>query len=342
MKIYDIISESRLTEAPGGPVVGEFINAMLKGMAWAVGRGPRAKAAEQLAKVWAEDMIAAGKPTVKFSGGLGKNAAAKRAEEILTAAKMDPALAADELVVKDGFDSAKKIFLEAERKGLLKDIKTGAGIANKAVADFINWFAGKVKPLGYIYAAWEATDVFTDFYKAQLELKRQLDANIINQDTYAKDTLADQVVLIGQLGAAIVGGIGVAAISLSTVGAIKFAFIRRLKKTGPWTAPITAVLESATPAALVLFFKFITSEDGRKMFAEWLTSAGGVWMGFDGIWEYATNPKSAVEEMKNILLGGGGSNVPPAQQQPAQSGQRQQPAVVGTTPSGATLSGDWK
>ena len=65
-------------------------------------------------------------------------------------------------------------------------------------------------------------------------------------------------------------------------------------------------------------------------------------MGFDGIWEYATNPKSAVEEMKNILLGGGGSNVPPAQQQPAQSGQRQQPAVVGTTPSGATLSGDWK
>jgi hypothetical protein len=129
MKIYDIISESRLTEAPGGPVVGEFINAMLKGMAWTLGKGPRTKAAEELARVWSAEMIAAGKPQFKPPSGTApasiKEAAERRATEIFTTAKLDPALAADDAVLKEGYNAAKKIFLEAERKGILKDVWQG-------------------------------------------------------------------------------------------------------------------------------------------------------------------------------------------------------------------------
>lgn len=336
MKIYDIISESRLTEAPGAPVVAEFINAALKTMAWTLGRGPRTKAAEELAKVWAAEMIAAGKPTIK----LGTKTAEQIAEEILTAAKMDPALAADKAVREEGFNAAKKIYLQAENKGLLKDVVQGAKKVSNSVGKVTNFVAATGKWITRVLAVWECADAWLEFSKEQDLLKKDLETGVIDEATYIKDTRSDWVAFMGKVAAAVVGLVAIGVVGAGTQAGLKAVFISKLEKTGPWTATLKNLIETATPAALLAFFKYLNSKEGNALFVDYLTSAGGKWKGIDGIIEWATSPSQFLENATGILQGSGPSNSD--SDRPAQSGQRQQPAVVGTTPSGATLSGDWK
>ena len=68
------------------------------------------------------------------------------------------------------------------------------------------------------------------------------------------------------------------------------------------------------------------------------------------MFELAEKSAEFMSKFKSILQPDASSSTPaqsnsPAQsERPAQSGQRQQPTapVVGTTPGGATVSGDWK
>jgi hypothetical protein len=339
MKIYEIISESRLTEAPGAPVVAEFINGMLKGMAWTLGRGPRTKAAEELAKVWAAEMIAAGKPTIK----LGTKTAEQLSADILTAAKMDPALAADKAVREEGFNAAKKIFLEAENKGLLKDVIQGAKKVSGAVGKVTNVVASGGKWLTRALAVWECADVWLEFSKEQEELKKDLASNVIDEAQYIKDTRSDWIVFLGKVGVAIIGSGVIGVFGMGAQAGAKALFISKLEKTGPWTATLKNIIETATPLALLAFFKYLNSKEGNRMFVDYLTSAGGKWKGVDGIIEWATSPSQFLDVAGGILQGGGSNNGGPTPPRPAQSGQQQSPApVVGTTPGGATVSGDWK
>ena len=335
MKIYDIISESRLTEAPGAPIIGEFVNAALKTFAWTLGRGPRTKAAEELARVWAAEMIAAGKPTIK----LGTKTAEQVSADILTAAKLDPVLAADKAIREEGFNAAKKIYLEAERKGLLKDIGQGVGKVVTAVGKVTAPLAKAGKWITYALTPWQAMNAWEEFSKEQDTLKAELESGKINEAQYLKDTRSDWAVFIGKVVVAVAGTIVVILpVTLGTQAALKAAFISKLRKTGPWTATFTHMIETATPAGMAAFVAYLNSESGTKHFVDWLTSAGGKWKGVDGIIEWATSPSQFLDVAGGILQGGAG-NTRPAQsgQQPAQPAQS-----VGTTPSGATVSGDWK
>jgi hypothetical protein len=98
-----------------------------------------------------------------------------------------------------------------------------------------------------------------------------------------------------------------------------------------------------------LFFKYINSEEGNKLFAHWLTSAGGTWTGkaIEGIITYVDAPKFI--DVATSILEGNGTGIAPAvtaqtnkPTPPAQSGQQPAAPVIGTTPGGATVSGDWK
>jgi hypothetical protein len=338
MKIYEIISESRLTEAPGAPVVAEFINAALKTMAWTLGRGPRTKAAEELAKVWAAEMIAAGKPTIK----LGTKTAEQRSEEILTAAGMDATMASDKFVREEGFNAAKKIYLEAENKGLLKDVVQGAKNVSSAVGKVTNFVAATGKWITRALAAWEVADAWLEFDKEQTLLKKELESGAIDEATYIKDTRADWVAFIGKVAAGIAGLIVIGVVGVGAQAGMKAAFISRLEKAGPWTATLKNLIETATPAALLMFFKYLNSKDGNALFVNWLTSAGGRWKGIDGIIEWATSPSQFLDVAGGILQGGGSTNNGGGNERPAQSGRQDTPAVVGNTPGGATVSGDWK
>lgn len=341
MKIYEIISESRLTEAPGAPVVAEFINGMLKGMAWTLGRGPRTKAAEELARVWAAEMIAAGKPTIK----LGTKTPEQLSAEILTAARMDVTLASDKAVREEGFNAAKKIYLEAENKGLLKDVVQGAKNVSDAVGKVTNVVASGGKWLTKALAVWECADAWLEFSKEQEELKKDLASGIdgYSEADYIKDTRSDWVAFLGKVGVAIIGSGVIGVFGMGAQAGAKALFISKLEKTGPWTATLKNLIETATPLALLAFFKYLNSKEGNRMFVDYLTSAGGKWKGIDGIIEWATNPAQFVPNIATeILQGGGSSNGGPTPPRPSQSGRQDPPAVVGNTPDGATISGDWK
>lgn len=336
MKIYDIISESRLTEALGAPVVAEFINAALKTMAWTLGRGPRTKAAEELAKVWAAEMIAAGKPTIK----LGTKTAEQLSADILTAAKMDPALAADKAVREEGFNAAKKIFLEAENKGLLKDVIQGAKNVSGAVGKVTNFVASTGKWITRVLAAWEVRGAWLEFEKQHALSKAELDAKEIDEKTYAADVRHYWVVFLGKVVVGVVGAAGIVVVGAGTQAALKADFISRLVKAGPWTSTLKNLIETATPLALVLFFKYLNSKEGTDLFVTWLTSAGGKWKGVDGIIEWGTSPREFLDVATGILQDNGPTNSDKTR--PAQSGQQPAAPVIGTTPGGATVSGDWK
>jgi len=339
MKIYEIISESQLTEAPGSPVVAEFINGMLKGMAWTLGRGPRTKAAEELARVWSAEMIAAGKPTIK----LGTKTAEQIAEEIFTAARMDTALAADRAVLEEGFNAAKKIFLQAENKGLLKDVAQGARNVSNAVGKVTNFVAATGKWITRGLAAWEVVDAWLVFDKEQAILKQEFESGKITEAQYLKDTRADWTAFIGKVAVGLLGAATITVVGSGVQPALKAVFIRKLGATGPWTSTLKNLIETATPLATLAFFKFLNSKEGNQLFTDWLTSAGGKWKGVDGVIEWVTNPKDFFGTVAPILSGSGtNSNSTPQ----SQSGQRQPPQQpngppVGTTPGGATVTGKW-
>jgi hypothetical protein len=339
MRIYEIISESQLTEAPGAPIVAEFVNAALKTFAWTLGRGPRTKAAEELARVWAAEMIAAGKPTIR----LGTKTAEELSADILTAAKMDPALAADKAVREEGFNAAKKIFLEAENKGLLKDVIQGAKNVSGAVGKVTNFVASTGKWVTRVLAAWEVADAWVVFSTEQDALKKELESGSLSEAQYIKDTRSDWIVFLGKVAAGVVGASAIGIVGAGTQAAMKAAFISRLGKAGPWTSTLKNLIETATPAALLLFFKYLNSEAGTKHFVDWLTSAGGKWKGVDGVIEWATNPSQFLGTVAPILSGSGTNSNSTPQSQSGQRPQTQQPngPPVGTTPGGATVTGKW-
>lgn len=332
MKIYDIISESRLTEAPGAPIIGEFINAALKTMAWTLGRGPRTKAAEELAKVWAKEMI-----ENTAAPGKIKSFKPDQIKKIITDAKLDPSLALDDAVKKEGYNAAKKIYQDAERKGFLKDVWQGSAAKIQSAGKVTNFVASTGKWITRVLAVWECADAWSTFSTEQNLLKAELESGKITEAQYISDTRSDWTVFLAKVGAAVLvtrwsGQAG--AIKKD----VKELFLGRLEQTGPWTSTLKNLIETAKPAATLLFFKYLNSKEGNKLFTNWLTSAGGKWKGIDGIIEWATAPSQFLDVAGEILNNDsdGSSNAPPAQ-----SGQRPAPSV-GTTPGGASVSGDWK
>jgi len=338
MKIYDIISESRL----GNPVVAEFINTMLKGMAWTLGRGPRTKAAEELARVWAKEMM-------ENTKAPGKVISFKpdQIEKILADAKLDVALAADEAVKKEGYMAARKIYVEAENKGLLKDVIQGVKNVSNTVGKYTNWAAQTGKWLTRVYMLYGATQPWIEYNSILEEAAEQAKNGEMSDKEFEKLARQEFIIMIGKL-AVILPTLGVYTTGKLAMKGIevgwKAALISKLEKTGPWAATFTNLIKTATPAALAALYHLINSPAGGALFAYWLTSAGGtaIGKGVEGIFELAEKSAEFVSKFESILQPGASSSTTAQSERPAQSGQQAQPAVVGNTPSGATVSGDWK
>ena len=342
MKIYEIISESRL----GNPAVAEFINTMLKGMAWTLGRGPRTKAAEELARVWAKEMM-------ENTKAPGKVVSFKpdQIEKILADAKLDVKLATDEAVKKEGYMAARKIYLEAENKGLLKDVIQGAKDVSNVVGKYTNYIAWTGKWAVRMYALYGATQPWVEYTSIIEEATEQVKKGELTEQEFEKLARQEMIIMIGKL-AVILPTLGTYIAGKGAMKTIevgwKAALIGKLEKTGPWAATFTNLVKAATPAALAALYHFLNTPTGGSLFAYWLTSAGGNAFG-KGVEDLFGHGEKAVEfisKVKNILEVPDGA--PASSDAPAQSGQRQQPsaptapAVVGTTPGGATVSGDWK
>ena len=341
MKIYDIISESRL----GNPVVAEFINTMLKGMAWTLGRGPRTKAAEELARVWAKEMM-------ENTKAPGKVVSFKpdQIEKILADAKLDVKLATDEAVKKEGYMAARKIYVEAENKGLLKDVIQGAKDIRDVVGKYTNYIAWTGKWAVRVLMIWEATQPWEEYTSIIEEAAEQVKKGELTEQEFEKLARQEMIIMIGKL-AIILPTLGIyttGKVAMKTIEVgWKAALISKLEKTGPWAATFTNLVKSATPSGLAALYHFLNTPTGGSLFAYFLTSAGGNAFGKTVEDLFGMGEKAAlfISKVQNILEVPSGA--PASSDTPAQSGQRQQPAAptapsVGTTPSGATLSGDWK
>jgi hypothetical protein len=342
MKIYEIISESRLTEG----LVGELINTMLKGMAWTLGRGPRQKAAEELARVWSKEMIE--------NAGKIKSGTPAQIEKIITDAGLDPKLAADAAVRKEGFKAAEDILQSAERKGFVKDIAQGAKNkwqgtvqAFKTAGEVSNWTVRAGKYMAYALPAWEAYDAWKKFDNSLDELKKDLELGDIDEQTYKSNLISDWAVFIGQVTAAVAGTTLIRLGSSRFIEpALKVAFLGRLKATGPWTGGLVQLIESATPGLLWAWFTFLNSKTGRDLFVDWLTSAGGKVTGIDGLIMWNSDPANFMTTAKGIFSSNtpqAPGNAPQAPGGTGQSGQRPQPngPQVGTTKSGIPIYGEY-
>jgi hypothetical protein len=341
MKIYDIISESRLTEAPGSPVIAEFINGMLKGMAWTLGRGSRTKAAEELARVWAKEMM-------ENTKAPGKVVSFKpdQIEKILADAKLDVKLAADEAVKKEGYMAARKIYVEAENKGLLKDVIQGVKNVSNTVGKYTNFIVETGKWAARVYALYGATQPWAEYTSIIEEAAEQVKKGELTEQEFEKLARQEFIIMIGKLavilptlGSYVVGKVIFKSIEVGW----KAALISKLGKTGPWAATFTNLVKAATPAALAALYHFINTPTGGALFAYWLTSAGGtaIGKGVEDMFELGSKSAEFIKQYESILQPGASSNTPAQSERPAQSGQQTSPSV-GNTPSGATVSGDWK
>lgn len=205
MKVLDIIQESR---------ADEFINAILKGVAWSVGRGPRAVAAEELATVWARKMVERGSINVPMPINVIR----------------DPVLAADREIIDAAYKEAVKAFRKAERAGLIQDIKAGAAAAKENVGTLIRWSKNLFITAAYIGSMFHAGSLVSEYNKTAEEFERDLQSGDMNEAEFRSSMGALRLRLISELalvmGSTLAAGITTGAAVLSAkLGNLMIRFI---------------------------------------------------------------------------------------------------------------------
>ncbi len=239
MKVLDIIQEDR---ASG------FINTFLKGIAWAFGKGERAKAIEALSEAWLARMIEAGTPNV----GMPINVI------------RDPVLAADREIMDKAKAIATKGFRKAEREGLIRDIRAGLGQAGKVSATLLNAIKNIIVAAGYVASAFQIK-MQLDEYEIRFDNEKvRLENGEITEDQYFRRIGALRITLGTQL---------TAALGTMTVGAFLIGFKRILtlgffhRRVGPIGASFQ-LLNSGLQYWIIK--KLLADEVGRKYFTDLL------------------------------------------------------------------------
>jgi hypothetical protein len=179
MKVFDIINEAPSSE----PAVG-FINKILKGVAWTVGKGARAQAAEDLASAWASKMSEAGSIRVSMPTGVIR----------------DATLAADRAIMDEAYKEAVKAFRKAERAGLIKDIKAGAAKAVEATATYLNWGKWLIIALSNIASLGMGASLIKEHIDAIENENRLLEEKKISPEEYVRNIGALRLRITGELG----------------------------------------------------------------------------------------------------------------------------------------------
>ena len=182
MKVFDIINEAPSSEAVG------FLNKILRGVAWSLGNSAKNQAARQLAEAWSAKMLEAGNIRVSMPINVIK----------------DPVLAADREVMNAAYKEAVKAFRQAERAGLIRDIKAGAAAAKEAVKDKAKKFFSAldfIAKWGSISAVvWSLDDVWDDYVATEQNIRKDLVKTLEDStvsDTDKEKALADANQAIG-------------------------------------------------------------------------------------------------------------------------------------------------
>ncbi len=239
MKVLDIIQEDR---ASG------FINTFLKGIAWAFGRGARAKAVEDLTEAWLRKMMEAGTTRVPMPINVIR----------------DPALAADRSVMDDAYKAAVKGFRKAEREGLIRDIAAGAAKTGKGIATVLHAIKNLLVSAGYIATGFQVKFQI-DEYNVRFENEQvRLENGEITEEQYLRRIGAIRATLITQL---------TVVIGLSTATAFLSGF-KKVISLGIWGPRVGfirssfALLNSA--GQLYVANQLLKEEKFRKDFVEFL------------------------------------------------------------------------
>ena len=153
MKVYEILAENKITD---------IINSVLKGVAWTLGNSVKNKAAKELAEAWSAKMIEAGNIRVSMPINVIK----------------DPVLAADREVMNAAYKEAVKAFRQAERAGLIRDIKAGAAAVKEAVKDkakkFFSALDFMAKYGSMAAVAWSLKDIWDDYVATEQNIRKNL------------------------------------------------------------------------------------------------------------------------------------------------------------------------
>jgi len=239
MKVFDIINEDRNSG---------FINTFLKGIAWMLGRGPRAKAIEELSGAWLAKMMEAGTPNVSMPINVIR----------------DPVLAADREIMDKAQKIAIKGFRKAEQAGLIRDIGIGAGKVGKGITSVINAIKNLLVSAGFIATGFQVKFQIDEYEVRFKNEQVRLENGEITEEQYLRRIGAIRATLVTQL--AIV-------IGLSTATAF-LAGIKKVITLGVWGPRVGffkssfALLNSA--GQLYVANQLLKEEKFRKDFVEFL------------------------------------------------------------------------
>ncbi len=233
MKVLDIIQEDR---ASG------FINTFLKGIAWAFGRGARAKAVEELTEAWLRKMMEAGTTRVSMPVNVIR----------------DPALAADRSVMDDAYKAAVKGFRKAEREGLIRDIAAGARASKEAIVWALGWVKNIFITAAYLGSMFHATSLIKEYKDQADDLDRELQNGEIDINTHHDEIGRLRLRLIGELGlafgAVLAAGLTAGAAVLS---ARMGSFMIRLLTFNRWKNALSPVASLYTTASAGAQYYFV-------------------------------------------------------------------------------------
>lgn len=252
MKVLDIISESK---------IDSFINSVLKGVAWSMGRGPAAKAAEELAEAWLRKMMEAGTTRVSMPINVIR----------------DPVLAADRRIMDEAYKEAVKAFRKAERAGLIQDIKAGAGAAAEKIATGVQWSKNLFIFFAYVGSMFHASSLVSEYNKLRKELDQELESGSIDEATHRSDIGRLRLRLIGEL--ALVAGTvfaGMVTAGAAVLSAKAGSFMIRLLTFNKWKdalGPVASLYSAASAGAQYYFvYKLSVDKVAREKLIDLVTS----------------------------------------------------------------------
>lgn len=320
MKVLDIIQESK---------ADEFINAILKGVAWSVGRGPRAVAAEELATVWAGKMAERGTINVPMPINVIK----------------DPVLAADREIIDAAYKEAVKAFRKAERAGLIQAIKAGAENISKKIGTAVEWGNFVLKYSFMAGSVYHIGKHYTEFRKHVNELQAELkqvaeDPNVSPADKekklkeYYDDVGRARAVFGAELLVAITALVGatsiqVGAAATARIGQGAFNLLKRLAGQEPGTFLPSLVSKLTTigqAGAYWVCYQMLVDKEARELFVDLVT--GGDWIEAMVVTPLKPNAKQELEDFVQrqieIFRGKQGSETPAPQPGASQGGRPSQ------------------
>ena len=320
MKVLDIIQESR---------VYSFINNILRGVAWSVGRGPRAVAAEELAIAWAAKMAERGSINVPMPINVIR----------------DPVLAADREIIDAAYKEAVKAFRKAERAGLIRDITAGAANIGKKIGTAVEWTNVVVKYSFVAGSVYHIGKHAVEFKKHVDELQAELqqvaeDPNVSPADKekklkeYYDDVGRARAVFGAELVVAITALLGattiqVGAAATARIGQGAFNLLRRLAGLGPGTFIPSLVSKLTTigqAGAYWVCYQMLVDKEARELFVDLVT--GGDQIEAMIVTPLKPNAKQELEDFVQrhieIFRGKQGSETPAPQPGASQSGRPSQ------------------